>query len=188
MERYKTLSLIILISFCSLLTQNLKAASLYGGASYSFGGVIADSDFYNGASGWSPGLYLGTRFERSAFELFVKRLTLENEHDALGATFDVEVTDVVWGMGLRLELTFGVDLLLGFANQSVSTEYASSNPAKELSPLLEDDYFSWYAGVGFRGELYPNFIGRLDMSFINGSVEYNLMTIDFSIVYRFASY
>lgn len=184
MERFALIPLVIILLLSPFY--KARAASFYVGPSYSFGGVIAESDFYNGASGWNPSFYLGTRFERSAIELFFKRFTLSNEHDASGATFDLEVTDLMFGMGLRLELVSGVDLLMGFANQSVSTEYTSSDPSKELSPLLEANYFSWYVGTGFRGELYPNYIVRLDMSYVNGSAEYSMLTIDFSIVYRFS--
>lgn len=180
---FHALALTLLISF----SFNAKAMSMYGGGSYSFAGVIAESDFYNGAKDWAPGLIFGFRLEIVAFELFLKKFTLQNDHEVDGVTYSLEVTDLVYGGGLRLQLIRGIDLLMGVNTQNVSTEYIASDSNKQLDNAIDKHYLSWYVGGGLRGEIYPGFETRLDLAYYKGDIEYGLFGIDFALVYHFTS-
>jgi hypothetical protein len=183
-ERLKTLSLIFLLSFTSFSSQ---AFDLYGGGTFSFSGVIAEDDFYNGASGWSPGLHFGLKTGGFSTEVFFRKSTLSHEHEAQGGIYEIDVKDTVMGIGLRQELNPIVDFVMGFASQTVSTEYSSSN-GTTLSNLKDSSYFSYYVGGGFSGEIYPQVDARMDILFYRGDNDLGLFNIEFGVMYRFLTF
>lgn len=173
--------------FASSFKQEAKAISFFGGASYSFAGVVAESDFYNGASDWAPGLFLGMQYGRLGVEAFIKKFTLEHDHEQDGVVYNMAIDNLVTGIGLRVALHPNVDFLLGANSQNIKAS-ATSSSSTALAGLLDESYTSWYVGGGLKGEVYPNLIARLDMAYYKGDIEFGLFGIDFSLVYQFATF
>jgi len=181
----KFLLVTLIVSLLGL--KEVKALSLYGGPSYSFAGVIAESEFYNGATDWAPGLFIGMQYGRLGIEGFFKKFELLDDTTSGGVVYDMKIDNLVSGLGFRVGIHPNVDFILGMNMQSVKATATSSSNTR-LEGLLDQDFMSWYVGGGFKGEVYPNFIARIDMAYYKGDIEFGLFGIDFSLMYRFATF
>jgi hypothetical protein len=187
----KTLSLrvsLLILFSCFLFKPEAKALSLYGGGSYSFGGVVAESEFYNGASDWAPGLVLGMQWGRLGTEAFFRKFDLQDDFEQNGVVYNMSIDNVVWGLGFRIAIHSNIDFLLGMNSQTIKATSTSSNPNLMLTGLLNESYMKWYVGGGVKGEIYPNVIARFDLAYYQGDIEFGLFGLDFSVVYRFATF
>ena len=179
MQKIAALVLYLLISFSSF------AGYFYGGLSYSFNGVVSEYDAYNGSNKWAPGLTGGVKFDKLGFELYAKKFTLVNDDYKAGAIdYNIEIDTLMYGLGMRLTLTEGVEFILGINSQSVS---ARSEPQVSFA-LLDKSYLSYYLGGGFNRVLYDRYRGHLDMVFYQGDVKYGVLSVIISLVYEFSTF
>ncbi|WP_127714538.1 hypothetical protein [Halobacteriovorax sp. HLS] len=181
----KFLSLICL----TLLTFNINAASLYGGASYTYGVSTANSDYWNGASGSAPLLLFGIRFERLALELQFRPYTLNNLHTSSFGTYDIDIKDNIFGLGMRFNGSQSVHYNLGLVLHDINVEYESSSSTTLSSKSIAGATMSFYVGGGLHGPLFISGLEWLvDMNYIHHSIEYGVFSFDFGVTYSFLSF
>lgn len=179
MQKIAAIIFLLLFSFHSH-----SAGYAYGGLNYSFNGVISKNDAYNGATTLSPGLVAGVRFNKIGLEVFGRKFTMVNDDYVVNnILYEVEVDTLLYGLGMRLSLTQGVDFILGANFQNVQ---ASSTPS--VSGLLNKDYMSYYIGGGFNRLLYPKVRGQLDMAYYRGDVSFGILGVILSVVYEFTTF
>jgi hypothetical protein len=183
-EKLKTLSLVLL----TLLSFKVSAQYMYGGGSFSRTGIIATDQATNGGSDWAPGLHFGINTGRVSTEIFTRKMTLENEHIVSGTVYDIDVENLIWGIGFRLELIPWVDGLLGMVGQNASTTYETNGGALPQSSIIDKHYLSWYLGGGIKTEVYPDFIGRLDLIYYKGDLDFGLLAFEFGLMYKITTF
>lgn len=184
----KTLSLVLIFFSLTFIPSKANAFSIYAGPSYSFGGVIAESDFYNGATDWAPGFMTGMKYGRLSMELFLRKFALKRDTEKGGVSYEMEIDNVVTGMSFRIEVHPILDLIMGVNGQNVLVRANSKNSSNQLSGLLDKSYVNWHVGGGLKGEIYPNVISRVDLVYYKGDIDFGLFGIDFSLMYNFVTF
>lgn len=188
MERRASIPLVFIFLFSVFSNTSLKAASLYAGGGYSYGAVIAESEYYNGASDWAPMLNLGVAFDVISAEFFLRKLNLDKTHRAQGSKFEITAEDLQWGLGLRMAVADYLSFNLGVNNQDIQTEYTSSKKSKKVKDPINKSYFSYFVGGGIFKEVYPNLIGRIDFHYHKAELEFGIISVDFTLVYNFLTF
>lgn len=178
------------LSLCLiLLSFNISAASLYGGASYSYGVSTANSDYWNGASGSAPLFLFGIRFDKLALELQFRPYKLNNLHTSSFGTYDIDINDNILGLGMRFNGSDSVHYNLGLAMHDISVEYRTSSTAILSSKAIAGTTMSFYVGGGLHGRFFINGLEWLvDMNYIHHSVDYGVFAFDFGLTYSFFSF
>ncbi|EQC46559.1 hypothetical protein [Bacteriovorax sp. Seq25_V] len=181
MVRKSTLSLVLLLSLFCLIT---NAGSFYSGLSYSFSGVVAEDDIYNGAYHWDPGIVFGAQFGRLSIDSQIKNLKMKKEYESNGDKFDIEIHSLLLTMGLRLEVMPFISFNIGTNYQNVDSSYKAINSNKFINGLPDKHYMSYYVGGGVFGEVFTNVIGRLDLNYYRGDQNFGLLAVDLALAYR----
>ncbi|OUR96502.1 hypothetical protein A9Q84_09135 [Halobacteriovorax marinus] len=181
--------MLIKITFLFLLTINSYSTTLYGGGAYSLGITSAESDFWNGATGSGPLIIFGAKFEKLSMEFQYRKYTLNNLHTSALGAYNIDITDSIFALGIRYDLSEFVHYNMGLIKQSISVSYITSSSANLDSSAIAGDTVSFYVGGGFHGPLFLSGLEWLvDINYLHESISFGLFAFDFGIIYHFYSF
>lgn len=96
------MKILILFFFLALGTPTRALAqSLYLGLDWKMAASVSANDYTNGASTADPGLTLGVSFGLISVEALYTKYTLENEVDNNLGTTSLQITDKLYGIGVK---------------------------------------------------------------------------------------
>lgn len=147
--------------------------------------MISNSEFYNGATAWGPGLYGGYTFENVGAEVFVRYFEFKNDSDQVSTTFHVTMKSIITGLGIRISHGKYLESKMGIVMQSVSTTAEATDPSISARGLLEKNFVGAYMGGGLKANIYGNALFHLAFVYYQGDEIYASMTLEFGVSYHF---
>ena len=179
----------ILISFLFLISVKVFAGTLYGGVAYTYGVTTAESDFWNGASGNSPLILFGARFDKLAVEVQYRNYVLNNIHETSKGKYNIDISNPIFSLGGRYYASPIVHYNFGIAIHDISVEYQTTATASLSSKAIAGRLTSFYGGAGFHGPLFLTGLEWLvDFNYIHHSMEYGVFSFDAGVIYHFMSF
>lgn len=183
------MKLIFISLFLFILSSKVFATSLYGGAAYTYGVSSAKSDFWNGASGSSPLILFGGRFEKLAVEMQFRKYTLNNIHETSKGKYDIDISNTILSIGGRYYANSIIHYNFGVAMHDISVEYQTTSTASLSTKAIAGRTTSFYAGGGIHGPLFLSGLEWLvDLNYIHHSMDYGVFSFDLGIIYNFWSF
>jgi hypothetical protein len=166
------------------LAQSTGSGGGYFAFDWNMNAAQSDSDFNNGASGGSPGVLLGYNLAAYGFgfEGFYKKLTLQNQYTNSSGAFDVTIQNDLLGFGLRIDHNPNFSSKLGYGIHNISAKYVHSGGLLFAS-TIDGEHTGFYAGTGFKAQVYGNFELYGDLSFYLASSEFSLFAMEVGLRY-----
>lgn len=172
-----------------LITLSSHATSLYGGGAFSYGVTTAESDFWNGATGAGPLILLGSKFEKLSLEFQYRKYTMNNLHTSSLGTYNIDINDSIFALGIRYDLSDIVHYNMGLSSQRLSVDYTSSSSASLDSKAIAGTRTSFYVGGGLHGPLFLSGLEWLvDVNYFHESISFGVFAFDFGIIYHFYNF
>ena len=178
-----SLAFLIMGAFCS----EKAYAQAYTQLDWNINVILSDSEFNNGSSGGSPGVGLGYRFGRWAFEGQFIAAQTDQEHTQNGQRFDVDIRSYVFGVGADYHFARFASFQFGLHFQDVKGEYANKTTGESLVSTIDGAKNGFYLGTRFvipfseRFDFYSGFAYYLD------DADYSLFGFNFGLRYYFGS-
>jgi len=177
------------ITFLLLFNFGSYATSLYGGGAFSHGITTAESDFWNGATGSGPLILLGSKFEKLSLEFQYRKYTMNNIHSTSQGTYNIDIVDSIFALGIRYDLSNFVHYNMGLSSQSISVNYTSSSSTTLDSGAIAGRKMSFFVGGGMHGPLFLSGLEWLvDVNYFHESISFGVFAFDFGIIYHFYSF
>ncbi|WP_372652327.1 hypothetical protein [Halobacteriovorax sp.] len=185
MNQYLRFLLLLFVLF----SHSVYAASLYGGAGYTYNVLSSDIDFWNGGDGVDPYFVIGTKINKLSLELTYRSLEIENIHTTASGTYDILITDNLITLGSRLDLSRFTHANFGIVKHSVDISYTTNSTATLNKNSIAGDSFSLFVGGGFHGSLFlPNLSYIVDFNYYHRSSKFGLFSIETGIFYNFYNF
>lgn len=181
---------LILLTFISLIISiKSYSATMYGGIGYTYGILSAESEFWNGGDGSTAHFTLGSQFDRLALELSFRSLTLENTHTTSSGTYNIEIKDLMFNLGIRYDLNPFSHVNVGLVSHSVTTDYTTTGTSRLNSNPILGSSLSAYLGGGLHGVIFtPNLRWSIDFNYFHRSTTFGIFSIETGIFYSFYTF
>lgn len=183
--RYRVLVLTLLFSGAFLSTK--LYAQAYAQADWNINVILSDSEFNNGSSGGSPGLGLGYRFGRWAFEGQFIAAETDQEHRQNGQRFDVDIRTYVFGIGADYHFSRFASFQFGLHFQDVKGEYSNKETGESLVSTIDGVKNGFYFGTRIVIPFSESFDFYSGFAYYLDDADYSLFGFNFGLRYYFGS-
>ena len=155
---------------------------LYLAGSYTMGATIdVNSEFNNGASSSDFGFAVGHYFGNTGIEFLYKNLNMEDDHTTDAGTFDITITDKVYGFQFRFPLQqYGV-IKLGYGLHSVKAVYDLRDSSQIFRSKIDGVSSGIIFGFGFKVPFYAMYEYYTDFEFMHIGNDLNFAALEIGI-------